>query len=224
MTYNYARFETKFYDLASFEGPKVGYPMPDLKLNTIEGDLARLSDLTEGVLVLETGSVTCPMYAKGVKRMQALAARFPDVLFAVLYVREAHPGGRVGPHRSIEEKRQRASSLDEVHNDHRLVLIDNLEGTAHRALGSLPDMIYVVGPDGLVQFRGDWNDPGAVEKVLTGEAGEALIAQEHFPPAKPNVLTTIRTLMVGGPTALWDFVLGLPGLLRLHRKADRAYQ
>ncbi|MDJ0925441.1 MAG: redoxin domain-containing protein [Acidimicrobiia bacterium] len=223
MSYNYSRFRTSFYDLATFDGPRVGEAMPDFELTTIDGSPIRLSELLDRPLVLETGSVTCPMYAKGVEAMQELAARHPEVRFAVLYVREAHPGGRVGPHQSVSEKRLRAASLADVHDDHRLVLVDDLDGTAHRSLGLLPDSVYIVGTDGQVRFRGDWADPAAVETVLAARDA-AIDLPEHFPPAKPAPPLAIRTLLVGGLAAVWDFLVGLPGLIRLHRTADQAYE
>ena len=223
MSYNYPRFRTSFYDLATFDGPRVGETIPDFELTTIDGAPVRLADLLDRPLVLETGSVTCPMYAKGVTAMQELAARHPEVRFAVLYVREAHPGGRVGPHQTVAEKQLRAASLADVHDDHRLVLVDDLDGTAHRSLGLLPDSVYVVGTDGRVRFRGDWADPAAVEAALSG-GDHAANLPEHFPPARPAPPLAIRTLLVGGLTAVWDFLVGLPGLVRLHRTADQTYE
>lgn len=221
MTYNYDHFATSLFDFTAFTGPRRGEPMPDVAVRTLDGQVRRPSDYRGRTLVVETGSVTCPMYVKGVRGMAALADEHPDAAFVVLYVREAHPGGRVGAHADEQEKRDAASMLEPTTGDRRDVLIDDVDGTLHRMLGGFPNMVYVVGPDGHVVFRGDWTDVDAVAAVLDGTADEEELGTEHFPPARPSPVTAVRTLMIGGYRALFDFVVGLPGLLRMHREADR---
>ena len=222
MIYNYPRFKNSYYDLASFEGPGRGEQMPDLALTDLDGAPVRLSELWDSRVVIETGSVTCPMYAKGVTDMSSLAAQHPDTRFVVLYVREAHPGEKIGPHETLDQKLEMAGRLHEVHGDERIALVDDLEGTAHGVLGSLPDMIYVLDPGGEVVFRGDWNDTAALARMLDGTATADQLAQEHFPPSKPSPRAALRTLLVGGFKAVSDFVVSLPGLMALHKKADLA--
>lgn len=220
--YNYSRFESKDYDLATFPGPGVGEPMLDLTLTRPDGSEVRLSDLLDRRLVLETGSVTCPIYSDRVPAMRELIARYPDTRFAVLYIREAHPGERIGPHASEAEKLLAATSLSDVAQDPREVLVDDLAGTAHQALGSLPDMVYVIGTDGRIQFRADWNDPTVLDQVLAGTAGPDLLHREHFPPARPSPKSAICTLRRGGLRAVLDFALSAPNLAKQHRRANRA--
>ena len=219
--YNYDRFRPVFYDLAAFDGPAVGQPMPELRLWTVEGETRLLSEYAGRTVVLETGSVTCPMYAKGVQAMNQLADQHPDVIFITLYVREAHPGERIGPHSTEAVKRQQAGTVADRLGDGRLVLVDDLNGTAHRALGLLPNMVYVIDPEQRVRFRGDWTEPGAVEAVLSGTATTNDLNREHFPPAKPSPRTAITTLLNGGWAAVYDFVVGFPALMAQHRRADR---
>ncbi len=219
--YNYRRFRASSYDLSRFDGPSVGQPMPDLELHDLEGQPHRLSDYAGETVVVETGSVTCPMYAKGIPAMKRLAAGHPDTRFITIYVREAHPGERVGPHRSEAEKQARAATAPSLLGDNRLILVDDLAGTVHHQLGLLPNMVYVMDGDGRVMFRGDWTDPEAVESILTDPTGSPMIRKEHFPPAKPSPRTAVSTLLIGGWKALFDFVIGLPGLMAQHRRADR---
>jgi len=224
MTYNYPRFKNSYYDLASFEGPGRGEQMPDLALTDLDGAPVRLSELWDRQLVIETGSVTCPMYAKGVAVMNKMADQHPDTRFVVLYVREAHPGERIGPHETLDQKREMARRLTDVHGDKRITLVDDLEGTAHKTLGLLPDMLYVLDPGGEVVFRGDWNDTDALSQALSGTATPEQLRQEHFPPSKPSPPAALRTLLKGGVQAAGDFIVSLPGLMALHRKADLADQ
>jgi hypothetical protein len=222
-TYNYDHFRSSHFDFTAFSGPRRGDPMPDVVLRTLGGDTRSLSDYLGRTLVIETGSVTCPMYAKGVPDMADLAARHPDVAFVVLYVREAHPGERIGPHVDADAKRAAARLVESELGDCREVLIDDLDGTAHRVLGGFPNMVYIVDHRGLVVFRGDWVDVDAVSAVLDDSADDALLDTQHFPPAKPDPRTAVRTLLKGGYRALLEFGIGLPGLIRMHHRADRHY-
>jgi hypothetical protein len=87
-------------------------------------------------------------------------------------------------HTTAEDKRRAAKLLADVMTETRQILIDDINGTAHRTLGSLPDMVYVIDTDGVVQFRGDWNEPITVEAVISGTADNDTIQREHDPPAK----------------------------------------
>ena len=221
--YNYRHFRSSDYDFTSFDGPRPGEPMPEMTFQTLDGTFRRISDFRGRTLVLETASVTCPMYAKGIPAMAELARSHPDVAFAVLYVREAHPGARVDAHQDQDDKITAARMLEPVMGDSRLVLVDDLDGTAHRRLGNFPNMVYIVDAGGRVAFRGDWADVGAVAAVLDGTADDALASRQHFPPAKPGPRTALRTLLNGGWRAVFDFVVGIPGLIRMHAKADGHY-
>ncbi len=219
-SYNYARFRSARYDLAAFDGPVVGDPMPDVGLEDLDGQRRSFADYRGQTLVVETASITCPMYVKGIGPMTELARRHGDVAFVVLYVREAHPGERLGPHRGRADKREAAERLAPTLGEKREVLIDDLGGTAHKALGAFPNMVYIAGPDGRVRFRSDWADPSAVAEVLADTASPDLLATSHRPPAKPSPVTAVRTLLTGGWVALFDFVRALPSLLAQHRRAD----
>ena len=67
-TYNYSRFRMSVYELGYFPGPKAGeqvdygYTLTDLNGNTVN-----LEDYKGKWLVIESGSLTCPMYVKNVK-------------------------------------------------------------------------------------------------------------------------------------------------------------
>lgn len=83
-----------------------------------------------------------------------------------VYTREAHPGERVGHHRSFEEKRANARLLRDEVGIRRPILLDDLAGTAHHAYGLLPNMTYVVGRGGRLIYRADWTSAANVESFL----------------------------------------------------------
>ncbi|MFQ5672017.1 MAG: peroxiredoxin family protein [Nitrospinales bacterium] len=215
--YNYARFDPACFTFHPFSGPKAGEPAVDFTVTDLRGNPVRLSDFRGKTVALETISTTCPMYIKGIAEMNRLAERFPEAVFLTLYVREAHPGSRTPAHRSLEEKIACAKQLPALEQERRTILVDDLEGSAHRAYGGLPNMIYVIDPGGTVIFRSDWRVTAEVEKVLTAGA-DAVFDKEHFEPLRPSLRVMLRTFLRGGWDAIWDFVTALPKLLALRMK------
>lgn len=200
-------------------GPSAGDRIPDAALQTPDGEAVSLSDYRGEWIVLETGSLTCPMYARGVRAFEELRREYPDVTFLVLYVREAHPGERTGAHETLFQKRQCARRVREEYGEARPVLVDDLEGNFHRRLGGFPNMLYVVDPGGRVVYRGYWADLDRLRTVL--EHREDLHPEEYVEPEMWNPLLGLNVLMKGGVRALWDLLVAVPSLLRLHRRAAR---
>jgi hypothetical protein len=90
--------------------------------------------------------------------------------FLTVYVREPHPGEHYGPHRSFAQKLQYArdcASQDDVRT--RLV-VDDLDGTMHRAYGMLPNMVYVLDREGRVVYKAMWTDHAELGAVLANLA------------------------------------------------------
>ena len=112
--YNYKRFSTSNYDYGSFSGPTPGEEILDFTLCSLDGEKVKLTDFKGQWLVLETGSLTCPMYVKNINPIKSVINKYPDVEFLVVYVREAHPGSRQGAHATLAQKlsvaRKRRSS------------------------------------------------------------------------------------------------------------------
>jgi hypothetical protein len=102
---------------------------------TLEGSRVSLSELRGRPVVLEFGSYTCPIFCGHIEPMEAIAERHPEATFLVLYTREAHPGEVTGEHRSVQDKHAAARRLVAEEPIKRAVLIDDLEGTVHRAYG-----------------------------------------------------------------------------------------
>ena len=216
--YNYDRFKTDYYDFEHFHGPAVGEKFTDVSLFTLEGESVRLSDYLSKPLVLETGSLTCPMYAKCVSPMQEYAQQYPDMDFLVLYVREAHPGNKVTGQPSIKQKINNARQTKQAYDERRTIVVDTLEGEAHRRYGELPNMIYIIGTDGTILFRSTWNNTEKLDAVLRVIHQGDLLDIPDFKPVNPSPLAALRTLGYGGLLAIYDFVKGLPRLVMMHRK------
>lgn len=97
-----------------------------------------------------------------------MAQRFEPlgVAFVFTYTREAHPGERYPHHTSMEQKLAHARDMAVRHGIRRPMLVDDLQGTVHRAYGKLPNMTYIVSTAGTVVYRADWTDPRTIRAAL----------------------------------------------------------
>ena len=131
--YNYDAFSSKDYDFAGTTGPQAGEKAPDFVVSTSTGEVKNLLDFEGDFLVLEMGSLTCPLFQSRRRTMETLDAddkRFSNV---VLYFREAHPGADIPKHQDFEAKLACAQKLKTEDGETRLVLVDDFDGTVHKA-------------------------------------------------------------------------------------------
>ncbi|MEM9561094.1 MAG: deiodinase-like protein [Actinomycetota bacterium] len=212
MTYNYDEFSPSQYDFESADGPDVGDTAPDFTLSTSDGDQRNLLDFDGDFLVLELGSITCPLFQSRRPRMETLTTEFDNVDSVVLYVREAHPGVLIPTHATYEDKTACATRLKEEDGETRTVLVDTIDGDAHKAYGSMPNAVYIIDQQGRVRFKSPWNNARATHKALAAlTQGRAPDVKSYFKPALPTV--THRTLKNGGEGSGKDFYKGLPSLI-----------
>ena len=220
MDYNYQRFKTSNYEYEKFPGPKAGSTMLNFAMTGLDGGAVNLADYKGKWVVIETGSLTCPMFVKNINPIKKLRAKYPDVVFLVVYVREAHPGSRTNAHTSMDEKIARAKQSQADYGDDRETLVDDLAGSMHRAYGSFPNMAYVIDPDGRVVYRCDWAFAHLIEGVLKNRPNLNPAERKQIITAAPWIM--IPVCLKGGWDALWDLVIALPGILWGHLKVDVA--
>lgn len=222
-TYNYRHFGPEYYDFRTFDGPRPGDDAPDFEATTLEGETVELSDFRGNWVVLETGSITCPITDSKVYAMDELYKRFDDVVFVLLYTREAHPGENYEAHTSFQEKLERAREFADEYHIERTVLVDDLEGTAHRRYGGMPNSVHVLDPDGTVVLRGDWNDVKGVEEVLENRERGRIYERDIY-RGRPLLFTQkkgmVRVLTDAGPRAVRDFIKHAPTLALMHLKKE----
>jgi hypothetical protein len=221
--YNYETFSLAVVpEPETFPGPQPGESIVDFTaLRLADGARVRLSDYLGKVTVLETGSVTCPLYVDKVARMNSLRDRYPDVSFLLLYTHEAHPGERIGPHCSLDDKKRRAELAREVVRERREILVDDLDGSAHRAYGGFPNLLYLIGEDGVVLLRGHWSDPRTLDEALRRLSERRSLRGLRFRFRYPNPLKALLTLLRGGKKAVIDGARELPRFLWWHRRESR---
>ena len=141
-----------------------------------------------------------------VPAMKLLREEFTDVEFIVVYVREAHPGERMNQHKTFDDKLKAAKLLPKKYKEHRKVFIDKLSGDMHRAYGSMPNVVYVIRPDGTVHYRSNWATVYNVRAALTER--DIFHTHENADMKKltenRGLWIALRTMWTGGFLALWD--------------------
>ena len=218
-TYGYRRFTPEEYDFTVDEGLQAGDIYKDVSLQTLDGETVRLSDyLGNRPLVLETGSMTCPMYAQSVPPMMKLIEKYPNLDHILMYVREAHPGELQPQHRSAAEKVEAARKTKRRYRDRRTILVDDVNGSAHRFYGAMPNSIFVIAPDGTILFRSIWNNADDMDAILGAIARGEPVQSRELKAVPPFSIRAVGTLFMGGVVAIWDFVRGLRRLVANHKK------
>lgn len=211
-SYNYDGFSTADYDFDAQIGPRAGDKAPDFTLTTPDGDQRRLLEFEGDFLVLEMGSITCPLFQSRRPIMERLDTAFPSVSTAVLYVREAHPGADVPSHKDFAQKSACAARLQVEDGEHRTIFVDAFDGRAHRAYGQMPNSVYIIDQTGCVRFHSKWNNPSATRRALQAlTTGQPASIRSFFRPARPDVV--FKTLGRAGRGSALDFFKGLPMLI-----------
>lgn len=130
--------------------------MPEFRMHALDGKSVQLADLRDGgrPVVLILGSITCPMTRTGLPILKELYALYGDcVEFLSIYNREAHPGEVLPQPLSMEHKVERARLFRAEMGVPWDVGVDDLDGSLDRALGTVPNCVYMITPEGEVCFR-----------------------------------------------------------------------
>ena len=218
-TYNYPRFKMSNYELGYFPGPKAGENASyDYTFTDLDGNEVKLSDYKGKWLVIESGSLTCPMYVKNVKPFEKVRDKHPDVEWLVVYVREAHPGEKAGQAKSMEEKIAYAKRNRDDYKEDRKIAVDSVDGKWHHDWGLLPNTVYVINPEGKVIYRADWSFPNKVDSVLQNR--DEINDNEHIVIIGAAPWITIPVTLKGGWIALYDILKVFPKVYYEHFKLD----
>lgn len=227
--YNYKNFKTRYYEMGPFinVAPRVGECAKDFTALGLDGKPIKLSDFKGKRIILETGSVTCPMFGDNIEGMNRVAEQFTDenTVFLMLYVREAHPGGKLPAHQSQRDKISAASSTAELAHPNRIFLVDDIEGSIHREWGEFPNSLWVINEAGRVTFRSDWNDWKMLQGILEADNIESYVADlgEHHDKPKNPFKLFMWVQRKGGWRAIWDLMPQTLAMIMSHRKANKFY-
>jgi Iodothyronine deiodinase len=232
--YNYDRFRREMQEGNAADrwnrAPEPGDEAPGFELQSLAGEMVRLSDFKgNSNVVITFGSATCPQTAASIGGLRALAREFAksEVEFLFLYVREAHPGAELPPHRSMEDKARAALLLQEQEKITFPVLIDELGGETHRKYGALPNASFLVDKSGRIAYRSlASNGPSlgaALEELLERQKERGIEhavvhgGEDNITPSFGTFLNAFRAIERGGYDSVVNFraEFGIPGRLTL---------
>jgi peroxiredoxin len=207
-------------------GPEPGERVPDFEAETLDGDEIRLKDFKgRKNVVLTFGSATCPFTAASIEAMDELHEDYAgdDVEFLFVYVREAHPGEKLGRHRSFDDKKEAAERFRDEEEIEIPIIVDDVRGRIHKKYGKLPNSTYIIDKSGRVAFRALWTRPNVIEDALDEllerqrerDTEHAIVhgGEDTSMPLTSALFHAHRALHRGGPKAIEDFrrELGIPG-------------
>ena len=100
--------------------------------------------------------------------MNALAKRYADrdVGSVFLYTNEAHPAEHYPHLTSMDQKFQHALALRDVYGVERPIVVDALDGAAHRSYGTMPNMSWIFTKGGVPAYKSDWTDSLSIANAL----------------------------------------------------------
>lgn len=143
--------------------------------------------------------------------MDDIAREFADrgVSSVFVYTREAHPAEHYGHHVDVETKLHHAKALRDELGVSRPILVDDLDGSCHRAWGMLPNMAWIVLRGGTIGYKADWTDvldvAGALEELLEDGSGRVPFYNERLRTRSVDREGFMRGLERNGPKAIEDF-------------------
>lgn len=220
--YNYNHFQPELLKTSGKREhlPSVGAKFPfDMSVFRDDGKRCDLSELIGRRFILETASLTSPHYVANIPQMVNLRQKFHRIKFAVLYVREEHPGEWLDAPTYIEDKLHRASTLRSIEGEERQVFVDTLEGDCHQKLGCLPNAVFVVNPVGTIEMVQHWCDPVKLDLYLSGLVPSPLDDwPELVEPRRVRLMTTLRVLARSGPRAMFEALRAWPYVRQLRKQ------
>ena len=195
-----------------------GDRLPDATLFDLDEREVSLRSLAAGrPIALVTGSTTCPATASSMPDLKGLEERYGDhVQFVLLQVREAHPGAEVGQPHTLRDKVQHAELMRKVYAVGWPVLVDDIDGTLHRQLGTEPNSLHIISADGEILYRALFAGDAGVEKAIAAvAAGEQLTkkSSQSLLPVFNSVGFMHDTVVDAGAGAYSDMVKTAPPLI-----------
>jgi K+/H+ antiporter YhaU regulatory subunit KhtT len=159
--------------------PEPGADAPDFKALMLTGNVMQLSKWKGHVVVIEFGSLSCPVFRDRAAQMEKLR---DDVgmraAFLVIYTREAFP---VGPENlqsnadngisipqaaDITERKAAAERARQTLNITLPMAVDSMTDEIAGAYGGMPNGAVVIGKDGKIISRQQWTNPDSLRRAI----------------------------------------------------------
>jgi hypothetical protein len=167
--------------------PKEGKLAPSFSLETADGATVSLLSYRGKPLVIEFGSITDPIYRRGIGAMDRVYFQYKDkAAFLLIYTLEAHPKGSASPYSNAEwvperneqdsvlypqtanlqERRQRARELMTTQREKMPIAMDSMSNDTWKAYGARPNSAFVISGDGRIIAAQESARPDAISDIL----------------------------------------------------------
>ena len=197
--------------------PNVGVYATDYKRINLHDLVAKKA------LLIVTGSLTCPMTVSSLPDLKALEAQFgKDISFALIYVREAHPGEQYPQPQALEQKIANAKTFAKNHSVSWPVIVDDIDGPLHHLLDTKPNSVHLINSEGVILFQSLWAGDGvAVKRAIAQLANDVSIttpiSQKMMSPFLRGVGFIDEILKLAGPRAYDELLRGAPPIAILSK-------
>ena len=158
---------------------EAGAAAPDVKISELNGRVFLPANYRGHVLVLEFGSMSCPVFRDRVEAMEKLkSAEGARAFFMIVYTREAFPAGDKNADRNKEQNisipqaltledrkaqaRQTAQSLAIT----IAMSVDSMDDAVSNAFGTFPNGAVVIGKDGKIAALQRWTNPQSLGRAI----------------------------------------------------------
>ena len=144
----------------------------------LDGGRFRLTDFRgkKSVLIV-FGSYACPPCVTNIRLNQPnlvdLYQQYEkQIEFCFVYTRESHPGQRIVPHASLDDKRRNARELKRSEGVTFPIVVDDLEGTIQRSFvhPHFNNPVFLVNRAGVISYKSAWLDASELPQVLADQA------------------------------------------------------
>jgi hypothetical protein len=90
----------------------------------------------------------------------------------------------------------------------------------------MPNVVYIIRPDGRIHYRCNWATPAAVREALNDRENFHTMENADMKAinASRRKMHMIRTMWTGGVVALYDFFKGMPLAVQRHHRTDTFYK
>jgi Spy/CpxP family protein refolding chaperone len=157
----------------------VGSGVPDVKIIELNGRAFVPANYKGHVLVLEFGSMSCPVFRDHARDMEKLkTSEGPRAFFLCVYTREAFPAGDKNVQRNKDQNISipQASTLDARKMQARQtqqalgitipMAVDSMDNGVSNAFGTFPNGAVVIGKDGQIAALEHWSNPDSLRRAI----------------------------------------------------------
>jgi thiol-disulfide isomerase/thioredoxin/predicted nucleic acid-binding Zn-ribbon protein len=166
--------------------PEPGSEAPDFAAVMLGGNTVHLSAWKGHVVVLEFGSLSCPIFRDQVPRMEKLRNEVGmRAAFLLIYTREAFPVGPENLQRNADDglsvpqatdlvgRKATAQRARELLNITLPMAVDSMSDQIANAYGAMPNGAVVIGKDGKIVAREQWTNPDSLRRAIDRANGYA---------------------------------------------------